>query len=159
MLERIKEKIVSIERAERYAQSLSVRPIVSTNGCFDILHIGHITYLCKARSMGNFLWIGVNSDSSVQKLKGDDRPIVEENERAILVASLDFVDAVTIFSEDTPIRLLSLIKPNIHVKGGDYDAEKLPEYKTVNDYGGTVKIIPFVEGKSTSNIIDKIKSL
>ncbi|MCB1188980.1 MAG: D-glycero-beta-D-manno-heptose 1-phosphate adenylyltransferase [Leptospiraceae bacterium] len=159
MLSRIKEKIVPIERVERYVQSLNVKPIVFTNGCFDILHIGHITYLCEARTMGNFLWIGINSDASVKILKGEERPIVAEMERATLVASLDFVDAVTIFSEDTPIRLLSLIKPNIHVKGGDYVAEKLPEYKTVDKYGGTVKIIPYVEGKSSSGIIQKIKSL
>ncbi|MCP5498235.1 MAG: D-glycero-beta-D-manno-heptose 1-phosphate adenylyltransferase [Leptospiraceae bacterium] len=159
MLERIKEKIISIEKVERYAQSLNVKPIVFTNGCFDILHLGHISYLCEARTMGNFLWIGMNSDSSVQKLKGEKRPIMGEMERAILVASLDFVDAVTIFSEDTPIRLLSLIKPNIHVKGGDYEVEKLPEYKTVTNNGGTVKIIPYIKGKSSTNIIEKIKSL
>lgn len=157
ILQKIQEKIVSIEQIQNFKNKIKDKPIVFTNGCFDILHIGHLTYLSQARELGNFLWIGINSDLSVKELKGKDRPINSELDRSILLASLSFVDAVTIFPDSTPISLLEKIQPDIHVKGGDYIAENMPEYKTVIDYGGVVKILPFVAGKSSTNIINKIK--
>lgn len=157
ILENIESKIIPVEEIPQFKKSLTKKPIVFTNGCFDILHLGHLTYLSEARELGNFLWIGVNSDLSVKGLKGEGRPINYEQDRAIMLASLLFVDAVTIFPENTPIEILSIIKPDIHVKGGDYIAEEMPEYKTVTGYGGKVKILPFVAGKSSTNIINKIK--
>ena len=114
--------------------------------------------MAQSRELGNFLWIGLNSDSSVKKIKGIDRPINSELDRAFLLGALFFVDAITIFSEDTPIELLKLVKPDIHVKGGDYIAENLIEYPIVKSFGGEVKILQFVEGKSSTNIINRIKS-
>jgi glycerol-3-phosphate cytidylyltransferase len=157
ILENIQKKIISRDNILNFKNSLTSKPIVFTNGCFDILHLGHLTYLSEARELGNFLWVGVNSDLSVKALKGENRPINSEDDRSIMLASLLFVDAVTIFSDATPISLLELIKPDIHVKGGDYIAEKLPEYKIITSYGGTVKILPFIAGKSSTNIINKIK--
>lgn len=157
ILEKIQNKIIPFQNIKNFKNTISDKPLVFTNGCFDILHLGHLTYLSKARELGNFLWIGVNSDLSVKRLKGESRPINSEDDRSILLASLLFVDAITIFSDDTPIPLLEVIQPDIHVKGGDYIAEKMPEYKTVTAYGGIVKILPFVEGKSSTNIINKIK--
>ena len=157
ILEKIQKRIIPFQNSKQYKNTITDKPIVFTNGCFDILHLGHLTYLSKARELGNFLWIGVNSDLSVKRLKGESRPVNSEEDRAILLASLLFVDAITIFSDDTPITLLELIQPDIHVKGGDYIAEKMPEYKTVTAYGGIVKILPFVEGKSSTSIINKIK--
>ena len=157
ILEKIQKKIIPFQNSKQFKNTITDKPIVFTNGCFDILHLGHLTYLSKARELGNFLWIGVNSDLSVKRLKGESRPVNSEEDRAILLASLLLVDAITIFSDDTPITLLELIQPDIHVKGGDYIAEKMPEYKTVTAYGGIVKILPFVEGKSSTSIINKIK--
>ena len=113
----------------------------------------------KARELGNFLWIGLNTDESVRKLKGQKRPVNSELTRSILLASLFFVDAVTIFDEDTPIHLLEEIHPDIHIKGGDYNKEDLPEYNTVIEYGGRVEILPFIEGESTTGLIKKIKEM
>jgi rfaE bifunctional protein nucleotidyltransferase chain/domain len=143
IFETIQKKIVLQENIAEFKKSLSAKPIVFTNGCFDIVHLGHLTYLSEARELGNFLWIGVNSDLSVKGLKGENRPINSEYDRSIMLASLLFVDAVTIFSDKTPISLIELIKPDIHVKGGDYIAEEMPEYKTIISYGGIVKILPF----------------
>ena len=157
ILEKIQKKIIPFQNSKQFKNTITDKPIVFTNGCFDILHLGHLTYLSKARELGNFLWIGVNSDLSVKRLKGESRPVNSEEDRAILLASLLFVDAITIFSDDTPITLLDLIHADIHVNGGDYIAEKMPEYKTVTAYGGIVKILPFVEGKSSTSIINKIK--
>jgi glycerol-3-phosphate cytidylyltransferase len=110
----------------------------------------------KARELGNFVWIGLNTDSSVRKLKGEKRPINDEITRAILIASLFFVDAVTLFDEDNPITLLDEIHPDIHVKGGDYKKEDLVEYNAVIDFGGRVEILPYIEGASTTNLIKRI---
>ncbi|MCB1143959.1 MAG: D-glycero-beta-D-manno-heptose 1-phosphate adenylyltransferase [Leptospiraceae bacterium] len=155
---RIQSKIIERKNILQIKKEKVIRPLVFTNGCFDILHNGHINYLLSARELGNFLWIGLNSDSSVKKLKGEKRPINHELSRATLLASLFFVDAVTIFDEDTPISLIDEIRPDIHVKGGDYQKEKLPEYKSIIEYGGKVEILPFVEGESTSGIISRIVS-
>lgn len=131
--------------------------IVFTNGVFDILHIGHVRYLEKARALGDVLIVGVNSDKSVSKLKGKSRPITNQADRAAVLAALKCVDYVTIFNDDTPVKLLQTIKPNYHVKGGDYKSKDLPEYKTIIDNGGKVVIINYVKGKSTTAIIAKIK--
>jgi glycerol-3-phosphate cytidylyltransferase len=154
----IEDKIIPLEQIEISKSKFTNKKIIFTNGCFDILHRGHLTYLKQAKELGDFLWIGLNSDTSVKTLKGPSRPINSEMDRAFLLACLVFVDAVTIFKEDTPLTLISKIKPNIHVKGGDYKAESLPEYNLVKSLGGDVQILPFVEGKSTTHIIQKIQN-
>ncbi len=131
--------------------------IVFTNGCFDILHPGHITYLEKASEGRRKLIVALNSDSSVKRLKGNERPINPENDRAFMLAALMCVDAVVIFEEDTASLLIETIKPDIYVKGGDYDATSLPEYESVIQNGGKVEILPFVEGYSTTQLIEKLK--
>ena len=157
--ERIQSKIIERKNISHFKREHVIRPLVFTNGCFDLIHPGHIQYLLKARELGNFLWIGMNSDRSVKKLKGDKRPVNSEETRSIILASLFFVDAVTIFEEDTPIELLDEIRPDIHVKGGDYVKEELPEYNSIIEYGGKVEILPYMEGESTSGLIKKIKEL
>ena len=141
--------------------------VVFTNGCFDILHRGHIEYLAKAADYADKFVVGVNSDSSVKALnKGTSRPIQDENSRALIIAALDFVDAVVIFREDTPYDLISEVQPNVLVKGGDYDVsvsdQQNPKYIVGSDIvksnGGKVEVIQFVEGYSTSKIEEKIKS-
>lgn len=117
--------------------------IVFTNGCFDILHVGHIRYLEKARAMGDLLVVGVNTDESVRRLKGPDRPINSESDRAEVLAALECVDYVSLFAEDTPVELIQTIKPDIDVKGGDYSPDDMPEAAVVQAYGGRVEIIPF----------------
>ena len=130
---------------------------VFTNGCFDILHIGHVRYLKESAKCGDILIIGLNSDSSVKRLKGESRPINNESDRAELLSELGFVDYVVIFNEDTPMELLDEIKPDIYTKGADYTIETLPEAKTVLKNGGRVEFIQLVEGKSTTNVIKKIE--
>ncbi len=130
--------------------------IVFTNGCFDLLHRGHISYLSRARDLGDLLVVGLNSDSSVKQIKGPSRPINGEEERAIILASLFFVDYVTLFSEDTPVETLKIIRPTIHTKGGDYRVEDLPETPVVVEGGGRVEILPFVEGFSTTGLIKRM---
>jgi len=132
--------------------------IVFTNGCFDILHPGHITYLRKARRLGDLLVIGLNSDGSVRKLKGKGRPITPQRKRAELLASLEFVDFVTIFNEATPLDLIKRIKPHVLVKGADWKKKDVVGKTVVESYGGVVKRIPYVKGYSTSSIIKNICS-
>ena len=132
------------------------KKVVFTNGCFDILHAGHVTYLTEAKRQGDILIVGVNSDASVKRLKGETRPINSEYDRAFVLDALKSVDYTVIFEEDTPEELIAYLKPSIHVKGGDYKKEDLPETKIVESYGGEVIILNFVEGKSTTNIIEKI---
>ena len=134
------------------------KKIVFTNGCFDILHVGHVTYLSKAKSLGDILIVGINSDSSVKKLKGAARPINDLASRMVVLDSLKSVDLVVPFEEDTPIALIELIKPDIHVKGGDYKEDQLVESKVVKTNGGKVVIIPFVNGYSVTTLLGKIKS-
>ena len=133
------------------------KKIVFTNGCFDIIHVGHIRYLSKAKKLGNILIVGLNSDESVKKLKGDDRPINTFEDRAMLLSSLRFVDLVIIFEEQTPENLIKEIKPDILAKGGDYDPKDIIGYKTVIENGGQVKVLGFHDGYSSSNYINKIK--
>lgn len=132
--------------------------IVFTNGCFDLIHRGHVEYLIKAKSLGDILIVGLNSDSSVQKLKGADRPFIEESDRAFILANIIPVDAVVIFKENTPYLLIKDILPDILVKGGDYDLEKIIGKDIVKKNGGKVVTIPFIKGKSTTNILDKIRN-
>ncbi len=130
--------------------------VVTTNGCFDVLHVGHLRYLQAARTLGDLLVVGVNSDASVRVLKGENRPLVSAAERAEMLAGLACVDYVTIFSELNPIALLSQLKPNIHVKGGDYTIDQLPERKVVEANEGKIVLGLNVPGKSTTDIIQII---
>lgn len=135
---------------------LDGKRIVFTNGCFDILHSGHVFYLQKAKQHGDILILGLNSDASVRRLKGEKRPINSENDRAIVISELKSIDYVVIFEEDTPQEIISLIVPDVLVKGGDYNKEDVVGKETVENNGGEVVIIQFVDGKSTTNIINKI---
>lgn len=135
------------------------RKIVFTNGCFDILHYGHLDLLARSADFGNVLVVGLNTDNSVQRLKGKERPITNERDRAFQVASLLCVDAVTLFDEDTPDALIRAIKPDVLVKGGDYTIDKIVGADFVQSYGGSVEIIPFVNGYSTTGLISRIRSL
>ena len=131
--------------------------IVFTNGCFDILHVGHIRYLKKAAALGDKLVLAVNSDSSVEELKGGNRPFVPETERLEMLSALEMVDYLILFSEIDAKSLLEEIQPQIYVKGGDYRIEDLPEAETVYNYGGKIVLITEVKGKSTTNLIKKIR--
>ncbi|UII34475.1 D-glycero-beta-D-manno-heptose 1-phosphate adenylyltransferase [Fulvivirga ulvae] len=133
------------------------KKVVFTNGCFDILHLGHVDYLEKARQRGDKLVLGLNTDLSVKRLKGENRPLNDQYARARLLASLAFVDALTYFDEDTPYELIKELKPDILVKGNDYLAENIVGADIVIANGGKVETIALVEGFSTSNIIEKIK--
>lgn len=133
--------------------------VVFTNGCFDLLHPGHVSYLRTARSLGDALIVGLNSDASVRKLKGPSRPVVPEKDRAAMLAALKPVDAVVLFNEDTPVRLMRELKSAVYVKGGDYRIEDLPETEVAAEIGAEVKILPFEEGYSTTALIEKIKSI
>jgi len=130
--------------------------VVTTNGCFDVLHLGHLRYLQAARQQGDLLVVAINSDNSVRELKGENRPLVPEDERAEMLAGLECVDYVVVFTELTPVDLLSELKPSIHVKGGDYKLEQLVERKVVEENGGKVVVGLNVPGKSTTNLIDVI---
>lgn len=132
------------------------KKVVFTNGCFDILHVGHLRYLNEAREQGDILIVGVNSDDSVKRLKGPTRPINNEIDRAEMLTGLKAVDYAVVFTEDTPVELIEELKPSIHVKGGDYKKEDLPETEVVERNGGIVKILTLVEGKSTTNVVNKI---
>jgi D-beta-D-heptose 7-phosphate kinase/D-beta-D-heptose 1-phosphate adenosyltransferase len=135
------------------------RKIAFTNGCFDILHVGHVRYLREAKKTADVLVLALNSDSSVRSLKGEEKPLIPENERAEILAALEFIDFVTIFEELTPLELINYLKPDILIKGGDWPEEKVVGREEVKKWGGRVAIIPEVEGKSTTNIVEKIKKL
>ena len=129
--------------------------IVFTNGCFDIIHRGHIEYLAKAANKGNLLIIGLNTDASVQKLKGENRPVQDENSRALILSALSFVNYIILFDEDTPYELIKALQPDILVKGADYKTTDIVGYDIVTENGGRVETIEFVDGFSTSNILEK----
>jgi 3-deoxy-manno-octulosonate cytidylyltransferase (CMP-KDO synthetase) len=135
------------------------KKVVFTNGCFDILHVGHLRYLQHARGLGECLVIGLNTDEAVRNLKGSERPFVPENERAEMMAGLECVDYVVIFKEPTPIEILGELKPDIHVKGGDYVLSQIPEARFVQEYGGEVVIVPQIAGKSTSRLVSHVRSV
>jgi rfaE bifunctional protein nucleotidyltransferase chain/domain len=142
----------ALERARKAGKK-----VIFTNGCFDILHRGHIEYLSSASGLGEVLVIGLNSDASVRRLKGQNRPAVDEDSRALTLAAFGFIDYVVLFSEDTPCELMQVLRPDVWVKGGDYShVEELPEYKVMMEIGGEVIILPFVEGYSTTDIYNKI---
>lgn len=149
-------KVISRTELSKVLSKLKGKKIVFTNGVFDILHIGHLRYLKKARSLGDVLIVGLNSDRSVKKIKGTSRPIIPEKERAEILASLEPVDYVVIFNETTPNKLIEEIKPDVHAKGGDYRNKPLAEEKIVKDLGGKIVFVDQVKGKSTSKIIKKI---
>lgn len=150
-------KIQSIESIEQSLLKHRGKCIVFTNGCFDILHIGHIKYLKEAKARGDILVVGLNSDASVKRLKGASRPINSQKDRVNMLAEMDFVDYVVLFEEDTPYNLIKKVRPNLLVKGGDYQENTIVGADFVRSIGGKVEVIPFVEGKSTSNIIEKMK--
>jgi rfaE bifunctional protein nucleotidyltransferase chain/domain len=133
-------------------------PVVFTNGVFDVLHRGHVTYLAHARAQGGSLVVALNTDASARRLgKGPDRPLNGEQDRAWVIAALASVDLVTWFDEDTPVQLLSELRPQVYVKGGDYDMRKLAETALVESYGGRALAIPFVDGYSTTQLVTRIK--
>lgn len=158
-LDIIKSKIYS---AENFVRQLNIwrfqsKKMVFTNGCFDILHLGHVDYLSKAADLGNILIVGINTDSSVKRLgKGKNRPIQDENSRAVILASLHFIDAVILFEEDTPYELIKLIQPHVLVKGGDWKKEDIVGYDIVMKGEGLVKTVDYLPGFSTTLIEEKI---
>ena len=152
----ISHKILTAEDVLRFRENNDSKKIVFTNGCFDILHVGHKRYLQNAATLGDILVVGVNSDASVRRLKGPSRPVNNERDRAEMLSALGFVDYVTIFDEDTPYELIKKIQPDVLVKGGDYKPEDVVGKDIVEARGGRLELIPYVEGKSTSNIINKI---
>ena len=156
-LENIKSKILSQSQLQTQLDEWKSenKKIVFTNGCFDIIHRGHIHYLAQAADLGDYLIIGLNTNDSVKKLKGTDRPVQDEHTRAEILASFTFISAVILFQEDTPINLIETIKPNILIKGGDYQEDEIVGADFVIANGGEVKIIPFLDGYSTSGLIEK----
>ncbi|MFT5951585.1 MAG: rfaE bifunctional protein nucleotidyltransferase chain/domain [Bacteroidia bacterium] len=155
----IKDKIFSANTAlakQVNSWQLHNEKVVFTNGCFDILHLGHIDYLTKAADLGDRLIIAVNTDASVSALKGPSRPIIDEETRAMKLASFVFVDAVILFGEETPLQLITEVRPNVLVKGGDYSIDTIVGASEVQDNGGEVVVIPFLEGHSTTSIVNKI---
>lgn len=161
-LEIIKNKVLT---SENLNQTLSIwrfksKKIVFTNGVFDLLHLGHIDYLSKAKDLGDILIIGVNTDSSAKRLgKGSNRPITDEVSRSTIIAALNFVDAVVLFSEDTPYELIKTIQPDVLVKGADYKPEEIVGYDVVTAKGGKIETIEFLAGYSTTGIEKKIRGL
>jgi len=155
--EEITAKTITLEKAlEQFDASFrKTHKLVFTNGCFDILHRGHIYYLSRARALGDILVVGLNTDTSVSKLKGPGRPLNDEQARAEVLGGLAFVDHIILFSEETPLKLISHLKPDVLIKGGDYRKEDIVGYDEVRSWGGRVETIPLLEGYSSTSIIDK----
>ena len=153
------KKVITLENFKSLKNQglFETQKIVFTNGCFDILHSGHVLYLEEAAALGDILILGLNSDKSVKRLKGDERPINDEIDRAIVLAGLSCIDYIIIFEEDTPLILINIIKPDILVKGGDWDINDIVGSDIVINNGGVVKSLLFREGKSTTEIIKRIK--
>jgi rfaE bifunctional protein nucleotidyltransferase chain/domain len=150
-------QLITPEQLNTVLEPYRTQKIVSTNGCFDLFHVGHLRYLQMARNLGDLLIVALNSDASVEDLKSEERPIVPQNERAELLAALSCVDFVVIFDAPTPVELLKVIRPTIHVKGGQYSADTLPEAPILKALGTELVFLPMVEGRSTSQLIDCIK--
>ncbi len=152
--------LIPAERIEDFCAALreAGQKVVFTNGCFDILHAGHVRYLKEARAQGDCLVLGLNTDASVRRLKGPSRPVNNELDRAEVVGALGCVDYVVLFGEQTAEALISKVRPAVYVKGGDYTLETLPEAKIVQSYGGNVHFVDMVPGRSTTNVIKKIAS-
>lgn len=159
-LERIHTKIYNRKNLENQLAiwRFQSKKIVFTNGCFDLLHLGHIDYLSKAKDLGDILIIGVNTDNSVRRLKGAARPITDENSRSVIIASLQLVNAVVLFDEDTPYDLIKQVQPDVLVKGSDYKPEDIVGYDIVKTKGGEIVTIDYLDGYSTSSVIEKVKS-
>jgi len=159
-MQNYRQKIRRLPEAKQEIERLKAmgKKIVFTNGCFDILHIGHARYLYEARTLGDHLIVGVNSDRSVRAIKGPERPVVKQDERAEMLAALGFVDSVIIFDQDTPFEVIKFLMPDILVKGGDWKPGDIVGSDVVIAAGGEVKSIAFVEGSSTTGIIKKIES-
>jgi len=157
------DKILSWEQLPAWREQLRKqgRKLVVTNGCFDLLHRGHVTYLEGARALGDALLIGVNSDASVRELKGADRPINNEDDRAFVLAALQCVDGVCVFTDKTALRFLSTVKPDIYAKGGDYTIDTInqEERRLIEELGGKVVVLPGVAGKSTTSLLNKISRI
>ncbi|MCD4665465.1 MAG: D-glycero-beta-D-manno-heptose 1-phosphate adenylyltransferase [Bacteroidales bacterium] len=159
-LDIINSRIYNIEMLEHQLAiwRFKSKKIVFTNGCFDIIHLGHIDYLSKAKDFGDILIIGLNTDSSVRRIKEKGRPVTNEKSRSMILSSLRFIDAVILFDEDTPYNLIKQVQPDILIKGSDYKTEDIVGFDIVKAKGGEVKTIDFLEGYSTSLILDKMKS-
>lgn len=158
-LQKLKNKIVLKSELSSFLEKWNNEKTVFTNGCFDIVHQGHVDYLSKAADLGTKLIVGINTDDSVKRLgKGENRPLQDENSRAILIAALQFVDMVIIFDEDTPLELIECIKPDVLVKGSDYAIENIVGQKVVLEGGGIVKTIDFLDGFSTSKIVERAQN-
>ena len=159
-LEKVNNKILNtkhlLEKLDSWKKEH--KKIVFTNGCFDLIHLGHIEVLARSADLGDILIIGVNTDSSIKKIKGNNRPIIEESSRAKQLAALEFVDAVVLFNEETPFELINLIQPDVITKGGDYKTEDVIGNQTINEKGGEIIIIPLTQGYSTTTILNKIKN-
>ncbi len=157
-LEVIKSKIYNWDELQKQLAvwRFKDKKIVFTNGCFDVIHLGHIEYLAKSRALGNILVVGLNSDESVRRLKGSHRPVNTEDARATILSALYFVDAVIVFGEDTPAEIIELIRPDILVKGKDYEGKEIVGSETVKSYGGEVVMIDLTKGYSSTHIIEKI---
>ncbi|WP_242926334.1 D-glycero-beta-D-manno-heptose 1-phosphate adenylyltransferase [Pontibacter vulgaris] len=154
------DKILSVSQLQEQVNTWQNQgqKIVFTNGCFDLLHLGHVDYLEKARQLGDKLVLGLNTDASISRIKGPNRPLQDEMSRARVMASLLFVDAVVLFDEDTPLQLIQAIQPDILVKGDDYSIETIVGHEVVMAKGGEVKTVPLVKGYSTTNIVNKIEN-
>lgn len=152
------EKLVPFDALEALGARLrrEGRRIVTTNGCFDLLHWGHIKYLADARALGDVLVCGVNADASVNRLKGDGRPIHDERTRALQVAGLESIDYVVVFPDDTPVRFLERVRPDIHAKGADYEGKWIPETDVMARLGGRVALVPLVAGLSTTKLVERL---
>lgn len=154
----IKSKIYSLDKflALRRVWKFQEEELVFTNGCFDILHLGHVEYLAKAAYLGKHMVVGLNTDASIKRIKGPSRPLQDEQTRQMVMASLHFVDAVVLFDDDTPYELIKAIVPDILVKGSDYKAESIIGYDIVIQNGGSVQTIDLTEGYSTTNVVNKM---
>lgn len=155
--EDIIKKIIPFDRVESlFSDSFREQhKLVFTNGCFDVLHRGHIYYLSRARELGDLLVLGLNSDESVSRLKGPGRPVNQQQARAEVLGGLAFVDHIVIFTEDTPLNLINAVRPHVLIKGGDYKVDEIVGYQEVKSWGGKVTTIPLLEGYSSSSIIDR----
>jgi len=148
---RLKEKVEALRK--------NGKKIAFTNGCFDILHVGHVRYLIEARKTADVLILALNSDSSVRAIKGEKRPLLPEEERAEVLSALECIDFITIFPESTPLELINLLKPDFLIKGGDWPEDKVVGRDEIKKWGGRVILIPEIKGKSTTNIVEKIKTV
>ena len=158
-ISRLRSKILSFSTLENQLKKWrkANEKIVFTNGCFDLLHLGHVDYLAKARDLGSRLVVGLNTDASIRRLKGSSRPIKDEQSRVALLAGMAYIDAVVLFDEETPIKLISMIKPDVLVKGGDYQVKDIVGHEIVLNNNGKVCTIDFLEGYSSSILLKKIK--